>query len=50
MIDEETIEMIFELVKTLDYLDLTALQNAIESRRYNMRKAKEADFKSFEII
>lgn len=46
----EAIKIITRLIPSLTYLELTALENAIQSRRYNMRKAESENFKSIEVI
>lgn len=52
MIENEVdvITIIKRLITQLNYLELTALENAIQSRRYNMRQAEGANFKSIEKI
>lgn len=46
----DIINQIIELSKTLNYLELSALENAISYRRYNMRKEEEKKFKALDQI
>ena len=46
----EAIKMINKLIPLLDYLELSALEIAIASRRHHMRKAESENFKSIEEV
>lgn len=46
----EAIKIIKKLIPTLSYLELSALESCIAQRRFNMRKAEVANFKSIEEI
>lgn len=42
--------VLMHMIEKLDYLQLTALENAIQSRRYNMRKEAGKAFETIEKV
>jgi hypothetical protein len=46
----EVIEQITGLINILDYLELSVLENAIQSRRYDMRKKEGEKFRTIEKV
>lgn len=48
-VDQNT-RVLMAMIEELDYLQLTALENAIQQRRYNMRKEAGKAFDTIEKV